>query len=121
MPHPYGLDNESSNLATQASTLADEVVARHAADVDRSARFPVESLAALGSAGLLGLCVPRELGGLGAGAARVLRGRRGARPRLRLDGDGVRDARRGDAGDRRLDDARRSRTRCCDESPRAST
>ena len=67
MPHPYGLDDTSSRTDPKTATLVDEVVARHAADVDRNARFPVESLAALGAAGLFGLTVPRDLGGLGHG------------------------------------------------------
>ncbi|MDB4965821.1 MAG: acdA 1 [Myxococcales bacterium] len=67
MPHPYALDDKSAALTTRTATLADDVVARHSAEVDRNARFPVESVAALGSAGLLGLCVPSDLGGLGQG------------------------------------------------------
>lgn len=42
-----------------------QVLARHAADVDRESRFPVESMAALRRSGLLGLLVPRDYGGLG--------------------------------------------------------
>jgi alkylation response protein AidB-like acyl-CoA dehydrogenase len=68
MPHPYGLDEPSTRTAAQATTLADEVLSRHAADVDRNGRFPAESTAALGAAGLLGLCVPAEHGGLAHGA-----------------------------------------------------
>ena len=41
------------------------VTAEHAADVDREARFPTEALAALRSAGLLGLMVPAADGGRG--------------------------------------------------------
>ncbi|MGK5627823.1 acyl-CoA dehydrogenase family protein [Streptomyces sp. URMC 123] len=41
------------------------VLAEHAADVDRQARFPVESLDALRARGLFGLLVPEEYGGLG--------------------------------------------------------
>jgi alkylation response protein AidB-like acyl-CoA dehydrogenase len=67
MPHPYGLDEPSTALMQKSAALADDLVARHAADVDRSARFPLDSVVALGSAGLLGLCVARELGGLGQG------------------------------------------------------
>jgi alkylation response protein AidB-like acyl-CoA dehydrogenase len=67
VPHPYALDDKSLALIATTATLADEVVARHAADVDRNARFPVESVAALGSAGLLGLSVSSERGGLGHG------------------------------------------------------
>lgn len=39
----------------------------HAAEVDRDARFPSETVAALRDSGLLGLTLPTELGGLGAG------------------------------------------------------
>ena len=60
MPHPYGL--ESSQLS-----LPVDVVARHSADVDKNGRFPEESIASLGAAGLLGLTVSAELGGLGQG------------------------------------------------------
>ena len=60
MLHPYGLE------ADQVSVPVD-VVARHGADVDQNRRFPEESIAALGAAGLLGLTVSAELGGLGQG------------------------------------------------------
>ncbi|MGL6280346.1 MAG: acyl-CoA dehydrogenase family protein, partial [Gaiella sp.] len=46
-------------------------IAAHAAEVDRDARFPEESLAALRAAGLLGLGLPEELGGQPANAVRV--------------------------------------------------
>lgn len=46
-----------------------DVAAAHAADVDRRARFPREAIDAVGEAGLLGLNVPTELGGLGLGPA----------------------------------------------------
>jgi len=65
--HPYGLDEQSSSHHSLSLTIADETAARHAADVDRRGRFPEESLRALGAAGLLGLTVPVELGGRGAG------------------------------------------------------
>ena len=60
MPHPYGFDSSPLSLPL-------EVVARHGAEVDRRGRFPEESIAALGAAGLLGLTVSAELGGLGQG------------------------------------------------------
>jgi alkylation response protein AidB-like acyl-CoA dehydrogenase len=67
MPHPYRLDESALPIVRTATALADDVVARHAADVDRHGRFPQEGVAALGQAGILGLCVPKELGGLGQG------------------------------------------------------
>jgi alkylation response protein AidB-like acyl-CoA dehydrogenase len=60
MPHPYGF--EPSQLS-----LPIDVVTRHGEDVDRSARFPAESIAALGTSGMLGLTVSKELGGGGEG------------------------------------------------------
>lgn len=47
--------------------VIDEVVAPRAADVDSSGEFPRQQVAALGAAGLLGLTVPAEYGGQGAG------------------------------------------------------
>jgi acyl-CoA dehydrogenase len=57
--------------AADARRIAEEigtsVVAPHAADVDKQARFPSESIAALRAAGLLTAGVPLELGGSGLG------------------------------------------------------
>ena len=44
-----------------------EVAARHAEDVDRQARFPIETITALREAKALSAAVPRELGGGGCG------------------------------------------------------
>ncbi|MFN3648123.1 MAG: acyl-CoA dehydrogenase family protein [Armatimonadota bacterium] len=54
-----------------AERVAREVLATHADEVDREGRWPSESLRALGEAGLLGLVVPKELGGLGAAPGEV--------------------------------------------------
>ena len=53
--------------ALEAATrkLASEVAAKHAADVDRDARFPNEAVAAMRAARLLSAPVPPELGGAG--------------------------------------------------------
>ncbi|MFI9811623.1 acyl-CoA dehydrogenase family protein [Saccharothrix variisporea] len=48
------------------------VVAEEAGQADRDARFPVRSLEALRSSGLLGLVVPGEFGGMGGGYAEVV-------------------------------------------------
>ena len=45
--------------------IADEVAAPNAADVDRGARFPIESITALREQGALGAFVPTALGGQG--------------------------------------------------------
>jgi acyl-CoA dehydrogenase len=47
--------------------IAKDVVAPKAGEVDREARFPSESIAALREAGLLGAAVPVELSGFGVG------------------------------------------------------
>ncbi|MCK1798977.1 acyl-CoA/acyl-ACP dehydrogenase [Streptomyces sp. XM4193] len=49
------------------------LLAANAAEVDRNARFPVENLAALRSAGQLGLLVPRRYGGAGGDLADLVR------------------------------------------------
>jgi len=56
-------------LEERVQRIAREVAAVHAAEVDRDARFPHESLAALKEAKLLGAFVPLELGGLGCSLA----------------------------------------------------
>jgi len=61
---------ESQHLVT-AAKIGSEVAAVHAADVDRQARFPSESLAALKEARLLSALVPKELGGFGCGLDEV--------------------------------------------------
>jgi acyl-CoA dehydrogenase len=52
-------------LLQDTRRIATEVAAAHAAEVDRDARFPIESVRAMREAGLLSAGVPRELGGAG--------------------------------------------------------
>lgn len=63
----YRLNDEQRRILQQAKAVADASVAPHAARVDRERAFPIESLAGLGGAGLLGLTVPTEYGGMGQG------------------------------------------------------
>lgn len=56
-----------SDLCRDAALTAVNVLRTYAAEVDDQARFPVESFAALRETGLLGLVVPTEYGGAGAG------------------------------------------------------
>lgn len=65
MPHIYGLNADQQKLAATAATIAKEVLSKHAADVDQQSRYPRESMQALANAGLNGLCVPTDFGGLG--------------------------------------------------------
>ena len=52
-------------LVSLAEDIAAQVAAPLAQSIDREARWPVEAMQALGKSGLLGLHVPRRLGGLG--------------------------------------------------------
>lgn len=67
MVHPYRLSNTDSALLAIANSVAHDVAAPRAADVDREARFPSESVNQLAKAGLHGLSVPTSHGGKAAG------------------------------------------------------
>jgi alkylation response protein AidB-like acyl-CoA dehydrogenase len=54
-----------------------EVAAAHAADVDRDGTFPQASVDALADAGLLGIILPPDVGGLGLGPREFLQTLRG--------------------------------------------
>ena len=57
---------ETAHVNSVAAQVANELQSS-AAQNDRDARFSVEAVEALGAAGLLGLLVPRDLGGAGLG------------------------------------------------------
>lgn len=61
-----------TNWIAAARAVGSEIAARHADDVDKQARFPKESLAALKEHKLLGILVPKSEGGPGAGIADVV-------------------------------------------------
>jgi alkylation response protein AidB-like acyl-CoA dehydrogenase len=63
----YRLNDEQQQIAATAAAVADRDLAPRAANVDREATFPRDSIAALGASRLLGLNVPKEHGGLGQG------------------------------------------------------
>jgi alkylation response protein AidB-like acyl-CoA dehydrogenase len=67
MAHPYGIDGAAADFAGRAADIARNTAARSAADVDQQARFPKESMDALRSEGLLGLCIDPARGGKGQG------------------------------------------------------
>ncbi len=59
------------DVLRRVHALGKEVLALHADDVDRTARFPSESLAALKEAQLLSAPVPREYGGQGLDISQI--------------------------------------------------
>ena len=60
------LTEEQRLLRDTARDVAQNLLAPHAAEWDREARFPKEALAELGKLGFLGMLVPPEYGGAGA-------------------------------------------------------
>ena len=72
--HPVGDANgapANGDLQSRTEAVA-AIAAAHAVAVDRDARFPAESLAALREQRLLGIMVPRELGGEGASVSEMV-------------------------------------------------
>jgi alkylation response protein AidB-like acyl-CoA dehydrogenase len=65
--HVYGLSESALESTSAASTIANEVALPNSNEVDTAGRFPVESMSALGAAGLYGLCLPKSVGGKGEG------------------------------------------------------
>ncbi len=61
----------ASDLPARARTIAEEIAAPLADEVDRAARFPSEAIDALRDAGLLACMVPAHLGGQGATVGEV--------------------------------------------------
>lgn len=59
------LDQSFPLLLESTRRIASQIAAPNAQDVDRNARFPSETVAALREAGVLSAAVPRELGGAG--------------------------------------------------------
>lgn len=66
------MSNKTESEAIQAARrVTADIIAKHADAVDREGRFPQEAVNAIKEAGLLGLAIPKELGGGGAGVADV--------------------------------------------------
>jgi alkylation response protein AidB-like acyl-CoA dehydrogenase len=64
--HGHELTDEQSEIRALAARFADEVVAPRAPEWDREHRFPRDVFAQLGELGLMGVCVPEDVGGAGA-------------------------------------------------------
>ncbi|MGH2919898.1 MAG: acyl-CoA dehydrogenase family protein [Solirubrobacteraceae bacterium] len=62
----HELNDEQRDIRSLAARFADEVVMPQAMEWDKEHRFPQEVIAQLGELGLMGVCVPQELGGAGA-------------------------------------------------------
>jgi alkylation response protein AidB-like acyl-CoA dehydrogenase len=65
-PAAFGLTDEQTRLTALARRLGVEKLAPRAAAYDRDATFPTENYKDMHAAGLLGICIPRQQGGLGA-------------------------------------------------------
>jgi alkylation response protein AidB-like acyl-CoA dehydrogenase len=63
----HELSDEQREIRELARRVVDDRVVPHAAEWDREHRFPLELLDELGKLGLMGVCVPAEHGGAGAG------------------------------------------------------
>jgi alkylation response protein AidB-like acyl-CoA dehydrogenase len=63
----FELSDELSELQASVRKLAREKVAPRAREIDRSGEYPDDLFAAFRDAGLLGLCIPTDYGGGGAG------------------------------------------------------
>ncbi len=62
----WRLNEREIELTALARGLGQNTFAARAGGYDRDARFPTENYADLAKAGLLGICVPKEYGGIGA-------------------------------------------------------
>ena len=65
-PDAFQLTDQQAALTALARKLGKEKFAPRAAEYDRTATFPLENYRDMHQAGFLGLCIPREYGGLGA-------------------------------------------------------
>jgi len=62
----FALTDEQREIQALAREIAETEIVPHASDWDREHRFPRQLFTKLGELGLMGVCVPEELGGAGA-------------------------------------------------------
>jgi alkylation response protein AidB-like acyl-CoA dehydrogenase len=65
-PDAFRLADAEAELIGRARRFGAQVLAPRVAQHDRDASFPIENFRDMHGAGLLGICIPREDGGLGA-------------------------------------------------------
>jgi alkylation response protein AidB-like acyl-CoA dehydrogenase len=65
-PTAFHLTDEQAALAAKARAMGQAIFGKRAAIYDRDATFPTENYRDLHKAGFLGICIPKEQGGLGA-------------------------------------------------------
>src|SRR3978361_370554 len=65
-PAAFRLNDEQAMIIARARALGQTVFAGRAATYDRNATFPIENYRDLHRAGLLGISIPKQHGGLGA-------------------------------------------------------
>jgi alkylation response protein AidB-like acyl-CoA dehydrogenase len=65
-PDAFRLTDADAELIARVRRFGARVLAPRAAQHDREASFPIDNFRAMHGAGLLGICIPREDGGLGA-------------------------------------------------------
>jgi alkylation response protein AidB-like acyl-CoA dehydrogenase len=68
MSEAFWLSEDERQVRDLARTLARDVIATKAAEVDEAELYPIDSLRLLGEQGLMGLYIPEAYGGAGLGA-----------------------------------------------------
>ena len=66
-PEAWGLSDQERDLTALARSLGQTKIGPRAARYDRDAAFPMENYRDMHAAGLMGICIPKENGGHGAG------------------------------------------------------
>ena len=84
-PDAFRLSPSQGELIAKAREFGRRVLAPRAQKYDREASFPIENFRDMHREGLLGICIPKEEGGVRRGLRDLLPRRCGAWPLLRGD------------------------------------